>query len=55
MAKKPKPKLSQAEQSKRFLEGARELGVPDDVDLERIVRQIAKKPSPKAKKPKPKG
>jgi hypothetical protein len=43
-----KPKLTQAEQSKRFLEAARELGVEaDDKTLERIVRKVAtKKPKP---------
>jgi hypothetical protein len=49
MARKPKPKLSQEEQSKRFLEAARELGVDEDVDLEAVVRRIAKRPSPEKK------
>jgi len=51
MPQKRKPQLSQEEQSRRFIEGAREAGVPDDVDLERMVRQIAKAPPPKTKKP----
>jgi hypothetical protein len=42
MARKRKPKISQEEQSRRFKEAAREAGVPEDVDLERAVRQIVR-------------
>ena len=44
MKRKPK-KLTQAEQSRRFIEAAREAGVDtSDMTLGRIVRQIVKPP-----------
>jgi hypothetical protein len=47
MKRKRKP-ISQAEQSRRFLEAAREAGVDTSPDtLERIVRKIAAKPAKK--------
>jgi hypothetical protein len=47
MARKRKP-VSQEEQSRRFEEAAREAGVDASPEtLERIVRQIAKKPPKK--------
>ena len=50
MAKKRKP-ISQEEQSRRFIEAAKEMGVDDEAAhaLVRIVREIAKQ-SPKPKK-----
>jgi hypothetical protein len=48
--KRKKP-ISQAEQSRRFLEAAREAGVDTrDQTLARIVRKISKTPAKKAKK-----
>lgn len=53
MKKKPKQNpISQTEQSKRFIEAAREAGVDESENaLEKIVREIApKKPIKKAEK-----
>jgi hypothetical protein len=52
MKRKPKKPISQAEQSRRFLEAAREAGVDESPEtLGRIVRQIAKPPQkPPARK-----
>jgi hypothetical protein len=48
MKRKPK-RLTQAEQSRRFIKAAREAGVDTgDKTLERIVRKIAPKRTPQA-------
>ena len=45
---KRKPKISQAEQSKRFIEAAKEAGVDESKDaLEHVLRKITKTPKPK--------
>jgi hypothetical protein len=53
MKRKRKP-ISQAEQSRRFEEAAREAGVDaSDATLKRIVRQAAKKPETRKPRRKP--
>ena len=43
MARKSKPRLSQAEQSKRFIEAAREAGVDESEGiLEEAIRKMAR-------------
>jgi hypothetical protein len=50
MPQKPKPKPDDPEQSKRFIETAKEVGADDPKALDRAFKKIAtapKRPSPK--------
>jgi hypothetical protein len=50
MARKTRPKPDDSEQSKRFIETAKEVGADEDTDaLERAFKKIASKP-PQEKK-----
>jgi hypothetical protein len=45
MSQKPKPKPDDPEQSKRFIETAKEVGADDPKALDRAFKKIASKPS----------
>jgi hypothetical protein len=50
---KPKPKLDDPEQSKRFIKTAEEIGAKEDPDIfEKAFKKVVKSPIPSAGQPK---